>query len=160
MRLCRLRVGGNHSTRRKPTCPTWWPHDHLKCDARYRTRVAVVRGKCFTTAQVRQVLIYRISKIVPTLSSHASSSTLRAVIATLRLWSYNWATSFSIPHTENPATLARNITRSNLVLYNRPDCNEGETVIQWNPSKPDPLRTKISSLDGIPDKRDYLYRKK
>ena len=74
--------------------------------------------------------IYRITKIVPTLSSHASSSTLRAVIATLRLWSYNWATSFSIPHTENPATLARNITRSNLVLYNRPDCNEGETVIQ------------------------------
>ena len=26
-----LRVGGNRSTRRKPTCLTWWPHDHLTC---------------------------------------------------------------------------------------------------------------------------------
>ena len=24
-----LRMGGNWSTRRKPTCLTWWPHDHL-----------------------------------------------------------------------------------------------------------------------------------
>ena len=29
-----LRVGGNRSTRRKPTCLTWWPHDYLKW--RYR----------------------------------------------------------------------------------------------------------------------------
>ena len=24
-----LRVGGNRSVRRKPTCLTWWPHDHI-----------------------------------------------------------------------------------------------------------------------------------
>ena len=29
--LCSLHVGGNWRTRRKPTCPTWWPHDHLTC---------------------------------------------------------------------------------------------------------------------------------
>ena len=26
-----LRVGGNWSTRRKPTCLTWWPHDNASC---------------------------------------------------------------------------------------------------------------------------------
>ena len=26
-----FRVGGNWSARRKPTCLTWWPHDHLTC---------------------------------------------------------------------------------------------------------------------------------
>ena len=26
-----LRVGGNRSAQRKPTCLTWWPHDHLTC---------------------------------------------------------------------------------------------------------------------------------
>ena len=31
-----LRVGGNRSTRRKPTCLTWWPHDHLT----FRRRVS------------------------------------------------------------------------------------------------------------------------
>ena len=29
-----LRVGGNRSARRKPTCLTWWPHDHLTCRRR------------------------------------------------------------------------------------------------------------------------------
>ena len=29
-----LRVWGNRSTRRKPTCLTWWPHDHLTCRCR------------------------------------------------------------------------------------------------------------------------------
>ena len=29
-----LRVGGNRSTWRKPTCLTWWPHDHLICRCR------------------------------------------------------------------------------------------------------------------------------
>jgi len=30
-----LRVSGNRETRRKLTCPTWWPHKHLT----YRRRV-------------------------------------------------------------------------------------------------------------------------
>ena len=30
-RSCDLRVAGNRSTRNKPTCPTWWPHDHHTC---------------------------------------------------------------------------------------------------------------------------------
>ena len=29
LRSCSIRVKGNWSTRRKPTCLTWWPHDHL-----------------------------------------------------------------------------------------------------------------------------------
>ena len=29
-----LRVGGNRSTRGKPTCLTCWPHDHLTCRRR------------------------------------------------------------------------------------------------------------------------------
>ena len=29
-----LLVGGNRSARRKPTCLTWWPHDHLTCRRR------------------------------------------------------------------------------------------------------------------------------
>ena len=30
-RSCDLRVAGNRSTRNKPTCRTWWPHDHHTC---------------------------------------------------------------------------------------------------------------------------------
>jgi len=44
LRSCSLHVRGNRRTKRQPTCPTWWPHDHLTSDARYRNRVAAVRG--------------------------------------------------------------------------------------------------------------------
>jgi len=29
-----IRVGGNRSARRKPTCLTWWTHNHLTCRRR------------------------------------------------------------------------------------------------------------------------------
>ena len=34
LRLDGLCVEGNRSTQRKPTCLTWWPHDHLTCGRR------------------------------------------------------------------------------------------------------------------------------
>ena len=37
-----LRVGRNRSVWRKPTCLTWWPHDHLTC----RRRVSNLGHSC------------------------------------------------------------------------------------------------------------------
>ena len=45
-----LLVGRNRSARGKPTCLTWWPHDHLTC----RRQIAAVRGECVNTAPARQ----------------------------------------------------------------------------------------------------------
>jgi len=35
--LCGLRIEGKRSTLRNPIYPPWWPHNHLTCDAGYRT---------------------------------------------------------------------------------------------------------------------------
>ena len=39
LRSDELRVGGNRSARRKPTCLTWWPHDHLTCRRRVSNHI-------------------------------------------------------------------------------------------------------------------------
>ena len=56
-----LCVGGNRNTRRKPTCLTWWPHDHLTCRCRVLNPVAAVRGERFTTTPARKPLFQYIA---------------------------------------------------------------------------------------------------
>ena len=52
-----LCVGANRSAQRKPTCLTWWPHDHLTCRRRVLNRQTVwetwwqnieINGWCWT----------------------------------------------------------------------------------------------------------------
>ena len=41
-----VRVGGNQSARRKPTCLTWWPHYHLTCWRRVSHRWEASASRC------------------------------------------------------------------------------------------------------------------
>jgi len=41
-----LYVGRNRNARRKPTCLTWWPHDHLTCRRRVWLLSVSIRFNC------------------------------------------------------------------------------------------------------------------
>ena len=55
-----LRVGRNRSAQRKPTCLTWWPHDHLTCRRWVSIPSRSVRGECVNTAPASQTDSYLI----------------------------------------------------------------------------------------------------